>query len=97
KAYILGLHDAGIAKSQIARRVNRPIQSICNAIKRVKEHNSLPSSPRSGRPKKTSETEKRLIIRTIKRNPFISYASLIQELELSIQRRTAYSIIQESG
>lgn len=97
RSYIAALYYAGQKPAEIARLLNRPASTIYSVISRATSRHDFTTLPRSGRPKSTSDRANRQIIRLIQSDPFISYSSLQNKLNLSICRRTLYTIIQSSG
>lgn len=62
RAYILALHRAGWKGTAIAAELNRSPQTVYTTIRRKSPQPSLASNPRSGRPKSTSDLQKRSIV-----------------------------------
>lgn len=97
RAFILGRYTGGEKPKSISNDLQIPLQTIYTTIRRSSSRSHCISKPRTGRPKSLSETAKRAIIRLIKKNPFITYQEVSETLQLSICRRTLFSVINESG
>ncbi|CAK9806411.1 hypothetical protein ANTPLA_LOCUS4874 [Anthophora plagiata] len=65
---ILRLHEDGKSYNEIIEIVNRSKSTIHYIIKKSKNEGSLANKARSGRPKKLTGREKKVIIREIKKN-----------------------------
>ncbi|THC88491.1 hypothetical protein EYZ11_012060 [Aspergillus tanneri] len=97
RAYIQGLYHGGRKPTEIARLLNRPLQTIYTTLNRASLRQDFEAQPRSGRPKTYTDRDKRLVIRLIQKDPFITYADVQKTLNLTISRNTLYRIIKESG
>lgn len=97
RAFILGRHRGGEKPKSISTDLQIPLQTVYSTIQRSTSRSHCESKPRAGRPKIINDTAKRAIIRHIKKNPFLSYEELINTLQLSISRRTLYTVLNESG
>ena len=63
RAALLAKHKAGISKAELAREFDVHPSYVYKTIKRWSNYKILRSLPRSGRPKKLNQREKRAAIR----------------------------------
>ncbi|OAL75044.1 Homeo [Trichophyton violaceum] len=100
RALICGRSDSGQRNSYISRAIGISPQTIAYTLKKRAERTRGESIKRAGRPRKLSEANIRYILRTIKKNPFITLRELQSEcllLEISISTRSLSRYIKESA
>ncbi len=92
KNQVIGLHLANKSSREIAILLNISQSCATKTIKKFKETGSVNDEHRSGRPRKTSLRDDRLIFRLARSNPTYSLAVLARNinpsLEKSISRKT---------
>ena len=76
---ILGARDTGLSYGKLATRFNLPRSTIQYTIEHRHDRPGGESQPRSGRPRKLSPGDKRLLKLAFQRDPHITYARLIAE------------------
>lgn len=82
--------DAGKSAREVARELGCSARTIHRLKKRHIETNSIDALPRSGRPKILSNRDQRHILRLIERNPTITYAALIRDIDAEVSHDTVY-------
>lgn len=75
---ILKFHKEGKSYREIAELVGRCVSTIHYIIKKSKTEETITNKHRTGRPKKLTSREEKIIIREIKKDPNISAANLAQ-------------------
>lgn len=75
---IVGLAEAGMRVTEIARHVNRPKSTISATQRKTSIHDNGESITRFGRPKKYAVRDERHILLAAKRDPFITWKELLQ-------------------
>lgn len=78
---ILRLHNQCKSSYEIAKSVGRPRSTVQSIIDRFGTTKTLKNQPRSGRPSKLTDRDRRIITREIKKNPKVSAPKLAGELE----------------
>jgi transposase len=66
RAIAVGARIQGASHKEIATQLSRPISTIITTIQRDAERVNGSSKPRSGRPKKLTDRDKRKILRIIR-------------------------------
>lgn len=98
RSSILAQVDAGAQKVQVARDFGVSRRVIYNTINRFTNHQSLASLPRKGRPPKLDRHAKRRLLRIIRKQPKIEYATLLLEAEgISVAKRTLSRLFKLHG
>lgn len=92
RAYICGLRDGGMRPAEISRKVNKPLSTITTTLYKAPLRHNQESMPRSGRPQKASERDKRHILMTVKRDPRITWRELLKHS--SIRRTQVYQMLK---
>ena len=62
RAALLAKHEASILRAELAHEFNVHLSCVYKTIKRWSNYKTLKSLPRSGRPKKLTQREKRVAI-----------------------------------
>jgi len=83
--------------SRTIRQLNIPRPTISGFLQRYKERDSIDDKPRSGRPRKTTDSDDRYIIRTALKETRIPLAELKQDVNLPICERTLQRQLKEAG
>ena len=87
----------GLSGSEVSQIVHRP-PSTCNTIYRKwQETGTVKNKSRSGRPPKLSESEKEMIIETIKANPDFSVSQVIEESKVDTSKTTGWRALKAHG
>lgn len=81
-------YSSGISQKDIAEKYNVHKSSICRIIAKFKKTSQISVKHRGGRPRKTSDRTDNLIIRHVKKDPFISSSKLTEKLQVSVSDRT---------
>jgi len=63
KGQIIALHNNGLKPSVIHHQLQIPTTTICSFLQRFKNRNSIDDLPRVGRPRKSSESDDRHVLR----------------------------------
>lgn len=90
-------YELGISQRQIAFQEGVPKGSVSGIIKRYRQQSSAKSSPRAGRLTKLSENDKRLLFRSISKDPFISIEDLLRESQLNVSAKTLSRWLKSEG
>lgn len=97
---ILKLRDEGKSYREIARTIGRSHSSVQYVVQNFKSTNSILSKPRSGRPSKLTEREKRTILGSVKQNPRITAIQIKSNIKESfgkeIHEDTVRKILKKS-
>jgi transposase len=96
-AYILGMSDGGALPPQIASRVGRDKSTINKLLRRHDWKSFVGIGKSSGRPKKTTERDNRLIVRkaTISRRRTLS--DITNLAPINISKSTTRRVLKEAG
>jgi len=62
KARIVSLRESGKNVADISISMSCSKGTVSKTLKRTRDHNTLVSLPRTGRPKKTTESDKRFLV-----------------------------------
>lgn len=73
---VVKLHEEGKSYQEIAKHINRSKSTVHYIIKKSKNEGSILNNARTGRPKKLTSKEEKLVIREIRKNPCISAPQL---------------------
>jgi transposase len=73
----IGARIQGALYKEIATQISRPISTIATTLQRDAERVNSATKPRSGRPKKLTDRDKRKIIRIIRTQPKLKYTDII--------------------
>jgi transposase len=91
RSAIIARVESGQSKASVAREFEVSERVVYNTINRYKEHGKLESLPRSGRPPTLSRREKRLLFRTVRKSPRLTWYAVKSEIGRPISRRTLYN------
>ena len=97
RGQIEGIHAAGISPSQITTLLNISRDTVKTTIIRASLRTNGASQPRSGRPRIRTPRNERLILRTLRANPTITYAQLCEQTGLKFSRSTFTKLLKEYG
>ena len=81
----------------IARQLGLGKSVVYKWIKRWKDVRSIESDKRSGRPRKTTEEEDKIIVQMAENNPFIPSTSIQQNLNIDLSKSTIGKRLKEAG
>ena len=91
---ILGARDTGLSYGKLATRFNLPRSTIQYTIEHRHDRPGGESQPRSGRPRKLSPGDKRLLKLAFQRDPHITYARLIAENCPGVRKTQVYNFVK---
>ena len=97
RAQIIGAHRVSAKQAQICREFGVPKQTVSRTIQQDSIRDTVESLPKSGRPRKLSDRETRLIKRYVNNHPNWTYNKLLSELPFTTSRSTVYRILKEYG
>ena len=86
-----------LSHSEIAAELGIPRTTIISFLSCTKEHESINNLPRSGRPRKTSLSDDRYIIRTAERQKHMPLGELRMDIGLNMCDQTIHGRLRESG
>ena len=91
---IYGALDAGVRPSDVAGRLGFNFSTVRSTILlRDLRPQDGGVQPRSGRPKKLSDRDERILLRTVRLDPKITYLQLSKQLDLNISRSTYQRVL----
>jgi transposase len=96
RGYILALWDEGNKYRDIAKKAGVSLTAAYNTVARAKNHRTLSSLPRSGRPSKLSARTRHLILRTLRSHRFEPYTSIAKRIG-SVTARQVRSVAYKAG
>ena len=97
KSVLYGRALAGQTTSEIARAESLDRRTVQAALRRVRICGVVTAAPRSGRLRKHNERDDRIILRTARVMPKITYAKLKSEVGLDLSRSTYNRILRKNG
>lgn len=97
RAIIEGAACAGASIAELSEAHNIPKSTIKDTIKQAPLRHEGYSQPRPGRPQKTSEADKRLILRIVRKDPSLTYKQLREATRLEISHDIFYRILKAAG
>ena len=104
RAEIRGMHRAGATTKELAAHFGRSERTMRNIVKTISERGSLDRKEGSGRPRKTTARQDKLIIRQVKKDRECTSIDIQRELGLehvsdkTIRRRIAEcSVLNSRG
>jgi inhibitor of nuclear factor kappa-B kinase subunit alpha len=81
---VVALHNEGLSPSEISKRLEMDLSTVCKQIKRYKQLGTLEDRPRSGRPvTATTKKNKEIIRNRIRRNSQRSMRKMAKDLLIS--------------
>lgn len=95
RAYVQGLHDAGLSYSKIRSRTGYDRSTIAKTIATASERDHHHDKPRSGRPRVCTDRDERRILRAVHADPGLTYLQLKTDLDLSFSTRTIRRLLRE--
>jgi hypothetical protein len=84
RGQIVGAAKCGLALRAISRQLSIPYTTIQRTVSQEQLRNNGTSLPRSGRPKKSSKQDERLLLRVVRRFPKYTYQQLLAFTGLKI-------------
>lgn len=97
KNEIIKQYNSGITQKSLSERFNINKSGICRLIKKFVSTGSVETIHSGGRPRKTSAHEDQMIIREIKKDPFVSSQNIANKLDLNITARTVRDRALKAG
>jgi transposase len=97
RAQISAYKAIGLSNEQIGGRVFCSPSTVQTTLRLNPLRNNGKTRPRSGRPSTLSRTDRRNILRIIRRNPKMTYAILKLEARVEVSRTTIYRLFKEKG
>ena len=102
RSAIIAKRDEGASIQNLAEEFGCHRNTISKTINRYKQHNTLRSLPRTGRPEATTVREKRVLYQIARKIPKINYRNLRDDAGLQHQqkppsRTTMYRILKKKG
>lgn len=101
KGEIIGLWKGNHSNSDISRILKHPESTIAYIIKKYSVKGTTSNAPRSGRPTILNETDKRQLVRIVKKNRNNSIIELTEKfnnsLEITVSADTVRHILHEAG
>jgi transposase len=94
---IISKHESGHTPTKLACEFDCARSTIYDTLERFKQHNTVKSLPRSGRPMKISPRAARQIYQLARRNPNWSYLALRSQLPNPPCKSTIRSILIKYG
>ena len=94
---IIGKYNAGVICQNIAHILETPKSTIDYTINQASTRPNGESKPRTGRPPKLSDRDKRHVIRVTRMDPRITYARLKLQYGLDCSTDTIYRVLKEYG
>jgi len=91
--------NQGESQRKVSLQLNVCLSTVNEIVKRYRSTGSTDNRCRSGRPKKTTERERRFLCQLSKKEPFMSPRQLLRDAELAnqISLRSARRILSASG
>ena len=91
---IYGALDVGVMPSNVAGRLGFNFSTVrTTQLRRSIRPPDGDVKPRSGRPKKLLDRDERILLRTVRLNPKLTYSELSKQLDLGISRATYYRVL----
>ncbi len=97
RAIIAGAAQYGAPVSEIADTENIPKSTVRYTLNKASQRDNGKSAPRSGRPSKVSEADRRLILRIARKDPSLTYAQLRVASGLELSHDTFYRVLKAAG
>ena len=98
RAGIISQAEAGRTYKELAQDFGCSKRTVRRTINRWKNHNTVASLPRRGRPQKLNRAQKRAVIRLARTLPKIVYTDLQKETETEhVSRATFYRLLKKHG
>ena len=94
---IVGKYNAGVTRQNIAHILETPKSTIDYTIDQASKRPHGESRPRTGRPPKLSDRDKRHLIRVTRMDPRATYARLKLQCGLNCSTDTIYRVLKEYG
>src|SRR5579859_3471712 len=91
---VLSKHNS---HAQIAKELNLPWRTISNFLQRYENRHSPYNLPHSGKPRKTSATFNRWLVRTVLMDTRLPFKELKSIANIPISERTIRRRLQEEG
>lgn len=96
RALLIGALSVGATPYRIQKQYRVPESSVRYINSRFILHPNG-AAPRTGRPPKLSERDRRKVVRIARRNPTITYRQLAKDAGVSLSHDTLYRLLKEEG
>jgi transposase len=101
RVQVMTLKNEGLSNKEISRRTGLSVRGIQKIIKRTKETNSFKEKPRTGRPPKLSEREKRFLVKILKKKEATTASGISKVLKtfhnIQVSRKTVARTLKSFG
>ena len=97
RGIIVGKSEEGATPTQIERDLNVPRTTIIDTLNHNSKRNNGAIKPRPGRPKTYTERQERIILKTARADPKLTYQELKIATGVTISHRTIYRILMNAG
>ena len=94
---IIRLAESGMKPLDIATHLGLGKSTVYKWIKRYKDEISLECYKRTGRPRKTTMEQDKMIVLMAEENPFIILKSIQQSLSFDVSKMTIKKRLKEAG
>lgn len=96
----MDLHEEGNGYRKVSQTLGVNVNTVGCVIRKWKKYNSVVNVPRSGRPRKITGATERLVIRKVKRNPFVARSEIqedLQRAEVTVSKDTVSRTLHRAG
>lgn len=97
RSQIFNRRIRGDSLRKIALDFNISAEGVRKIVHRLQQNGTAENQPKSGRPRKTTRKQDRVIVREVKKNFFVSTKQLKSDLNLPIQETQIRARIKEAG
>lgn len=95
---IIGMHKGGLSRAEIVRISGFSKAAVRSTLDQAASRAvDCESLPRSGRPEKFTTREKRIMIRSLRNDPTLTYPARVKETGLDMGRTTIRKLAKEEG
>lgn len=94
---VISAREFGISAQDIAATEGISKRAVYHMVATYNDDNNGLNRPRSGRPPLFSHRKKRIIMREIDRNPFVTNRKLLDRLNLTCSAKTLTAYLQSQG
>jgi transposase len=94
---IIGMHLAHTKPPEIALLLAIPLSTVYSLLRRFKNRGHAKVLPRSGRPHKLTQRNKKTIIFNVEKDRFASCAEIIANTKLQVSTKTVAKVLHNAG
>lgn len=94
RAQIVGAVKCGVSIAETARALNFKPSTVKTTVRRDTERHANETLPRSGRPKKATDRDIRMIVRYARLNPKHTYRQIRKSLATMLSKNTIKRILE---